>query len=173
MENLKTHIISVFVTLVFLFFALASGPSIDTNDSVSCQWSGLYDSDPITPAGDKLVNYQIKLLDKVTNLPIPGITVDVYLGVNNCNPLPACPERCQLSSSFTAYDNIGLTNANGIFSDNTTTWVPKDKNDILYLTIKIKDENTLKYAYKRLDKTIKATDTGLSITTYLLKDDLL
>jgi hypothetical protein len=175
MENLKTHIISVLIAGVFLLFAISSQKE-DSNSNVPgeflCEFGDPLETNTISPIVEKAINCQILVLDKETGQPIPEITVDVFYDFHHCAPLLYCPDKCLYEESG-GDGTIGLTEANGIFLDNTTKWTPKDKNDYIYVIFRIKDEGSSGYAYKRLDKTIRATDNGLSVTTYLLKDKLL
>ncbi len=176
MENFKTHIVSIFAVLFLFLFAVGCEFDPDEFNCGVYPAYGLYASEPITTGTSKQVTYQITLLDKETNLPVPDITVKVYISRYDCVPLREdCPEVCYYQrgkKSGDVSEQIGLSDGNGIYSG-TTDWIPRDKKDVLSFSFAIKDENLLQYSYKKVLKEFKVSDNNLTITTYLLNDDLL
>lgn len=115
MENWKTHFLSFIVIWAFLIVALASeDDKLLVSSNTPCTDEATLNSEPLPADNGHPITYEVKVIDRETNQPLPEMTVKVDAISYNCLTIEACPDKCYMKSTFQADGQfIGLTNANG------------------------------------------------------------
>jgi hypothetical protein len=170
MKNWKTHFFSAISLVAFVLLAMASGDGTGV-ESWTCNDPVLKTTEPTTPIGSGVATYQIRVLDKETNDPIPNLTVTAAWNSYNFIPLMKqgqnCPEKCYRELHLKAVAE-GKTNANGIFSGDTPAWQAHDIKDKMVGEILIDDPSSI-YVPKRMVVRFGNGETSGTFTAHLLK----
>ena len=169
MEKWKTHLFSFLTLSVFLLLALAS--ELDTSIDYGCADKSLQDSEPLTGGVLSATSFQILLLDKETNLPIPSVYLDLFWKGYYCVPLVECPEYCNMTIGSSVAQE-GVTNSSGKYNNTTPEWKAVDKKDRMTANITIVDPSG-QYATKYPTVRVIAGQSSASFTFYLLKNSSL
>ena len=163
MENWKRHLFSLMTLLVFLFLAFSSAP--DSSITYDCSDPSLKEAEPITQTTSS-ASYQVTILDKETNMPIPSTSVTAIWRSYYCTDL-GCQSKCIMKLGLSTI-NSDESNASGVVSGSTPTWKANDKKDKMIGEIHVSDQSNL-YVPRRIVVQVDTDDSSVSYTIHLIK----
>jgi len=166
MENWKTHVFSLLMLAIFAGLALGSKPE---NKVPKCNDWELSSSQPLISSVIS-IDYELTVLDKETNMPVPGMKISYSYSTWQCTALSACPEKCYKNLGD-SWGGSGFTNSNGKYIAKAS-WKPKDEKDQFALYLYVIDDLQI-YSRRNIQIDIPIGTTSGSQTTYLLKKNSL